>query len=74
MKLVKPGQVGDIYITCLDNLSMPFIRYKIDDRGSLSDEECACGRKLQMFKNIEGRISDIITSPSGRHISLHFFH
>ena len=52
---------------------MPFIRYKIDDRGTLSDEECACGRKLQMFKNIEGRISDIITSPSGRHISLYFF-
>ncbi len=70
---VNDEEVGDIYVTSLENYSMPLIRYKIDDRASFSSEMCPCGRNLKMFKIIEGRVSDVITSPSGRHLSLYFF-
>ena len=70
---VEEGETGNIYITSLDNLSMPLIRYKIDDRGAFTSKICSCGRNLRMFKSIEGRVSDMMVSPSGKHISLYFF-
>ncbi len=70
---VKIGEKGKIIITHLDNYLCPLIRYQIDDIGALSPVNCTCGRKWQMLKYVEGRISDIIYSPSGRHISLFFF-
>jgi len=70
---VEIGKTGKILITCLDNLTMPFIRYQIDDIGALSPEFCSCGRNLKLLKFVEGRMSDMIYSPSGKHISLYFF-
>jgi phenylacetate-CoA ligase len=70
---VEDGEIGNIYVTSLDNYSMPLIRYKIDDRGSFTNEICPCGRNLKMFGQVEGRVSDIIVSPSGKHISLYYF-
>ena len=70
---VKDGERGKIIVTCLDNYSMPFIRYQIDDIGVLSTRKCTCGRNLKMLDSIEGRVSDMINSPSGKHISLFFF-
>ena len=72
-KPVKDGERGKIIVTCLDNYSMPFIRYQIDDIGVLSTKKCTCGRNLKMLDSVEGRVSDMINAPSGRHISLYFF-
>jgi phenylacetate-CoA ligase len=41
---VKPGNPGNIIITLLTNYTMPLIRYKIGDRGILSEKKCSCGR------------------------------
>ena len=44
---------------------MPVIRYDIKDIGTFTDESCQCGRGLSLMKSIEGRESDIITTPLG---------
>jgi phenylacetate-CoA ligase len=62
---VAPGESGDILITSLWNQAMPFIRYKVGDRGVPSDEVCACGRGLPLIENLEGRIEDSLVTPSG---------
>jgi len=59
---------GDIIVTNLDMYSMPFIRYKTDDIGVLSDEICSCGRKLPILKYLKGRSSDFFLTPSGKFI------
>lgn len=65
--------IGDILVTDLENQAFPFIRYKIGDKGGLSDSRCACGRKSLMFKSIIGRNLDIIRTSSGRLISGELF-
>ncbi len=67
-KNVGVEETGDIIITDFTNYAMPFIRYKIEDNGILTDETCSCGRKLQLIKEIKGRTHDVIVTPDGRHI------
>jgi phenylacetate-CoA ligase len=56
-KEVKPGKSGNILITLLTNYTMPLIRYKIGDRGVLSDKNCQCGRELPLLEKVIGRIA-----------------
>jgi len=49
---VNPGEKGHILLTDLTNYVMPFIRYDIGDVGILSDENCSCGRGLQLMKHV----------------------
>ena len=65
----KPGEIGELVITDLDNEVMPFIRYRIGDMGSWSEKECPCGRGLPLLEKIEGRVFDLIHTPSGNSIS-----
>lgn len=67
------GEKGEIVITSLYNFAMPFIRYRIEDIGELSDESCSCGRTLPLLKEVIGRTSDIITAPSGEMVVPEFF-
>jgi phenylacetate-CoA ligase len=60
-----PDERGEIVITNLWNKAMPFIRYKMDDIGILSDEVCTCGRGLPLMKELEGRADDFLVLPSG---------
>jgi phenylacetate-CoA ligase len=66
---VAPGEEGEIYATSLVNDAMPFIRYKMTDRGVPLDGLCSCGRGLPLMKLIEGRDDDFIQLPSGRRVS-----
>jgi len=56
----KPGILGKIVITDLDNYCFPFIRYDIGDIGIFSDKKCGCGRGLPLLEKVEGRTFDII--------------
>lgn len=56
---------GEIVLTDLHNYVMPFIRYKIGDRGILSSNSGKCGRSLPMLKSVTGRTFDIITFSNG---------
>lgn len=58
--ICKPGELGEIVVTDLDNYAFPFIRYKIGDIGILTDRTCSCGRGLPLLEKVEGRVWDII--------------
>jgi phenylacetate-CoA ligase len=48
---------------------MPFIRYDIGDRGSLSDTPCPCGRTLRTIR-MTGRQMESIELEDGRTVAL----
>lgn len=60
------GVCGQIIVTHLRNRAMPLIRYALGDIVHLVDKQCPCGRDLPVIQSVEGRISDIITTPNGR--------
>lgn len=68
-----PGQEGQIVITDLFNVAMPFIRYAIGDRGVAGFESCPCGRGLPLLKKVVGRQLDIIETADGRRLPGEFF-
>jgi phenylacetate-CoA ligase len=65
---------GEVVITNLHSYAMPLIRYKQGDVASFSDSTNLCKRGFPLLKNIQGRIDDFITLPSGRKISPHPFY
>jgi len=62
------GETGEAVCTGLLNFAMPLIRYKLGDRISLSDEPCRCGSNFPVISSIEGRVDDLLITPSGRPI------
>lgn len=68
-QLVENGCQGNIVITDLLNYGMPFIRYKIEDIGALTNTTCSCGRGLPLMEMIAGRTTDFIKTPDGRKVS-----
>lgn len=54
-ELVKPGEVGDLVITGLSNLSQPLIRYITGDRGAVKEVHCSCGTHSPALVELVGR-------------------
>ena len=50
---VPNGQSGMLAITDLTNYVQPRLRYMLGDMGTLSTEECCCGRRLPLVPIIE---------------------
>jgi phenylacetate-CoA ligase len=46
---VSPGERWKLVCAGLLSHAMPFIRYNMGNVGSLSDENCPCGRGLPIF-------------------------
>lgn len=59
---------GAICVTELNTMSVPFIRYKIGDRGIYYSNKCKCGLKYPIFNVLHGRIDDFIITPDGRKV------
>lgn len=70
---VTAGTPGNLVITDLSNLTMPFIRYRNNDIGIMAKEKCPCGRPSPVLESILGRSSDMIRSPNGDLIHGEFF-
>lgn len=71
---VKAGELGNIVVTRLHPGPMPLIRYAIGDMGVPSnDNSCPCGRGFPLMQSIRGRNADIITTPSGNRLIVHYF-
>ncbi|MEE0440305.1 MAG: hypothetical protein UDB15_07875 [Ruminococcus sp.] len=51
---------GDIFVTCLNNYAMPFIRYETGDKGVYHSYSCPCGRNTGIITVNSGRSSDVI--------------
>jgi phenylacetate-CoA ligase len=60
-------------VTSLWNYAMPFIRYRNEDCGSLSDEQCNCGNHFQLMQLNIARVSDNFRLPGGLVVHGEFF-
>ena len=71
---VPEGEVGDIVVTRLHPGPMPLIRYRVGDVGvSGVSRRCECGRTLEIQESILGRETDVVITPSGNRLIVHFF-
>jgi phenylacetate-CoA ligase len=64
---------SELLVTDLHNFGMPFIRYRIGDIGIVDDSPCDCGRGLPLISAIEGRVLEVLRTPSGRLVPGEFF-
>ncbi|MCH8063487.1 MAG: phenylacetate--CoA ligase family protein [Chloroflexi bacterium] len=62
-------QEGELVITSLMNYAMPFIRYRIGDRGALTARRCACGRGFPLLDSVSGRSIESFVTASGNLVS-----
>ena len=71
----KPGEIGEVVITDLNNYCLPFIRYRIGDLAEAVDSTavCSCGRGLPKIGAIEGRVQSVIIGADGQYIPGTFF-
>ena len=60
----KPGEIGRVVITSLNNFATPLIRYELGDYAEVG-EPCPCGRGLPVLKRIMGRYRNLLTLPNG---------
>lgn len=69
------GQMGYVVVTRLDAYAMPIIRYYLGDLAVMEDPSmaCSCGRPFPLLRQIIGRDTDIIRTPSGKYLIVHFF-
>jgi phenylacetate-CoA ligase len=71
---VVPGKAGNILLTRLHPGAMPLIRYKVGDIGiKSSDVSCPCGRGFELLAKVEGRDTDVVVTPRGNRLIVHFF-
>ena len=72
---VPAGRPGHLILTRLHAGPMPLIRYRVGDLGTLMSEAdtCRCGRGFPLLKNIQGRDTDVVVTPSGNRLIVHFF-
>jgi phenylacetate-CoA ligase len=66
----RPGEIGEVVVTDLNNYCVPLIRYRLGDRAEAleADDACACGRGLPRIGRIEGRIQAMILGSHGRYV------
>jgi phenylacetate-CoA ligase len=58
----------EIVVTELNNFYSPLIRYKVGDKGIMSDSLCPCGRGFQIMSEISGRADNFIIFPGGKKV------
>lgn len=68
----EPGDIGDVVVTAFRNAAMPLVRYRIGDvaRWAPRSDGCACGNNFPLLAQIEGRVSEVITTPAGAIVSV----
>lgn len=64
---------GDICITSLTNYAMPFIRYRLGDRGKIKHIDCKCKNKSPVICLIAGRANDYVIDKNNQHIPAYVF-
>jgi len=71
---VPTGTPGTILLTRLDAGAMPLVRYRVGDMGRMQDgAPCPCGRGLETMAGIDGRDTDVVITPRGNRLIVHFF-
>jgi len=63
---VRLGERGEIVVTGLHSLTMPFIRYSLRDLVVRGDDRCACGQPYSTIRDLQGRKVDMFVRTDGR--------
>ena len=66
---VPDGVTGEVVISNLVNKATVILNYRTGDRARMSEKPCACGRKLPLLQELQGRICDTIYCSDGIDIS-----
>ena len=73
-RAVADGERGEIVLTRLNTGVMPLIRYRIGDIGRAAAVSHATGLiNLPLWSGVDGRVSDIVHTPSGNQLIVEFF-
>jgi phenylacetate-CoA ligase len=72
-KPVRPGEEGNIVVTCLTNYAMPLLRYWIGDRGALMPDQTPGGPSFQILKHVSGRNMDMFKTRNQTLIDSQYF-
>lgn len=67
------GELGRVIVTRLVPGAMPLIRYDTGDMAYFVEGKCDCNRNLRRISRIQGRSTDIVTTPGGDRLIVHFF-
>jgi len=54
------GEVGNVCVTGLYNRTMPFLRYRLNDRGCMKESKCACGNKSPILELKNVRLPNLL--------------
>jgi phenylacetate-CoA ligase len=66
----REGETGEVVLTDLHNLGMPFIRYANGDIATAGPtSRCACGRTLPRILSVQGRVSETLRDGKGAAVS-----
>ena len=66
----QPGELGEVVVTDLTNLAMPFIRYANGDLAVAGKAgRCACGRALPRLASVEGRVTETLLDGQGARVN-----
>ncbi|MDY6969529.1 MAG: AMP-binding protein [Spirochaetota bacterium] len=67
LKPLPPGQPGEIVLTPLWRVGMPFLRYRTGDVAMrLEDKPCSCGRTFRKISRLKGRTAHMIKVGNAR--------
>jgi phenylacetate-CoA ligase len=66
----REGETGEVVLTDLHNLAMPFIRYANGDVATAGPTQpCGCGRTLPRIRSVQGRVSEMLRDGDGAAVS-----
>ena len=72
-KACAAGELGRVVVTRLEAGVMPLVRYDTGDVAYWVEDECRCARHLKQISRIQGRSTDIVTTPAGDRLIVHYF-
>ena len=64
----KPGEEGELVVTGLHSMAMPFIRYNLGDIVMQGSEQCECGSPFSTMRSVQGRIGEYFNLANGRRV------
>ena len=70
---VPTGELGNVVVTRLDARAMPLIRYAVGDLAIAGERPTGAEFGFPTLERIVGRDTDIVETPSGRHLIVHTF-
>jgi phenylacetate-CoA ligase len=71
---VPLSQPGNLIVTRLHPGPMPLIRYRVGDMAIAGlTRICKCGRGFDLLESIQGRDTDVVLTPSGNRLIVHYF-